>query len=359
MANAASTEDGNGFADFGIAAATPACRSDSTSNQRETRMFDKLKLTLAAVATGALMAPAAMADEIVTIGTGGVTGVYYPTGGAICRLVNKGRKEHGVRCSVESTGGSVYNINTIQAGELEFGVAQSDWQYHAYNGTSQFADHPFPGIRAMFSVHPEPFTLVVRADSGIESFEGLKGKRVNVGNPGSGQRATMEVVMDAFGMTMDDFALATEFKGSEMAKQLCDGNIDAMIYTIGHPAAAIKEAATTCDVMLVDVVGEPIDMLIAENPFYRRAIIKEDMYPGSSDGDVTTFGVGATFVTSDQISEETAYVVAKAVMENLDDFRGLHPAFANLDASEMVSDGLSAPLHPGAEKAYRELGLIE
>ncbi|KHQ50696.1 TAXI family TRAP transporter solute-binding subunit [Mameliella alba] len=321
-------------------------------------MFDNVKLG-AVVALGvACAAPMASAQEFISIGTGGVTGVYYPTGGAICRLVNKSRKEHGIRCAVESTGGSVYNINTIKAGELEFGVAQSDWQYHAYNGTSTFSDNPFPEIRAVFSVHPEPFTLLVRGDSGITGFEGLAGKRVNVGNPGSGQRATMEVVMDAFGMTMDDFALATEYKGSEMAKQLCDGNIDAMIYTIGHPAAAIKEAATTCDVQVIDVVGEPIDKLVGDNPYYRVATIPAGMYDGT-DSDVTTFGVGATFVTSADISEDVVYVVAKAVMENIDDFRQLHPAFANLDPAQMVKDGLSAPLHPGAEKAYKELGLIE
>ena len=297
-------------------------------------------------------------QQFISIGTGGVTGVYYPTGGAICRLVNRDRKEHGIRCAVESTGGSVYNINTIKAGELEFGVAQSDWQFHAFNGTSKFSDNPFPDVRAMFSVHPEPFTLIVRADSGIEGFEGLKGKRVNVGNPGSGQRATMEVVMDAFGMSMDDFSLATEYKGSEMAKEICDNNIDAMIYTIGHPAAAIKEATTTCDVKLVSVTGAPIDKLVADNPYYRVATIPGGMYAGT-DGDTTTFGVGATFVTSASVSDDVAYVVAKAVMSNLDDFRGLHPAFANLDAAQMISDGLSAPLHPGAEKAYKELGLMD
>lgn len=297
-------------------------------------------------------------QTFISIGTGGVTGVYYPTGGAICRLVNRDRKEHGIRCAVESTGGSVYNINTIKAGELEFGVAQSDWQYHAFNGTSKFADNPFPEVRAMFSVHPEPFTMIVRGDSGITSFEELKGKRVNVGNPGSGQRATMEVVMDAFGMTMDDFALATEFKGSEMAKEICDNNIDAMIYTIGHPAAAIKEASTTCDVKLVSVTGAPIDKLVADNSYYRVATIPAGMYTGT-DTDTTTFGVGATFVTSTSVPDEIAYIVAKAVLSNLDDFRGLHPAFADLDAAQMVKDGLSAPLHPGAVKAYKELGLME
>lgn len=300
----------------------------------------------------------AFAQEFISIGTGGVTGVYYPTGGAICRLVNRERKDHGIRCAVESTGGSVYNLNTIKAGELEFGVAQSDWQYHAYNGTSKFEENPFPEVRAMFSVHPEPFTLIVRADSGITSFADLEGKRVNVGNPGSGQRATMEVVMDAFGMDMDSFALATEYKGSEMAKQICDDNIDAMIYTIGHPAAAIKEATTTCDVNLISVTGAPIDALVEENPYYRVATIPGGMYAGT-DEDTTTFGVGATFVTSADVSDEVAYVVAKAVLSNLDDFRGLHPAFANLDAAQMIHDGLSAPLHPGAIRAYKELGLMD
>ncbi len=323
-------------------------------------MMGNLKISSIIAAASIAFAGAATAQDqqFISIGTGGVTGVYYPTGGAICRLVNRDRKEHGIRCAVESTGGSVYNINTIKAGELEFGVAQSDWQYHAYNGTSKFEENPFPEVRAMFSVHPEPFTLIVRADSGISSFEELAGKRVNVGNPGSGQRATMEVVMDAFGMDMDSFALATEYKGSEMAKQICDDNIDAMIYTIGHPAAAIKEASSTCDVKLVSVTGAPIDALVADNPYYRVATIPAGMYAGT-DTDTTTFGVGATFVTSADVPEETAYVVAKAVLANLDDFRGLHPAFANLDAAQMISDGLSAPLHPGAERAYKELGLME
>ena len=312
-----------------------------------------------AVLLGAMTAASmVVAQQFISIGTGGVTGVYYPTGGAICRLVNKSRKEHGIRCAVESTGGSVYNINTIKAGELEFGVAQSDWQYHAYNGTSKFADNPFPEIRAVMSVHPEPFTLIVRGDSDIDSFEGIKGKRVNVGNPGSGQRATMEVVMDAFGIGMDDLGLATDYKGSEMAKQLCDGNIDAMIYTIGHPAAAIKEATTTCDAKLVSVTGAPIDKLVADNPFYRVATIPGGMYQGT-DSDTVTFGVGATFVTSADVPEDVVYIVAKSVMENIDDFRGLHPAFANLEPAQMVKDGLSAPLHDGAMKAYKELGLIE
>lgn len=310
----------------------------------------------AAMIAGTFGAANAAEQQFISIGTGGVTGVYYPTGGAICRLVNKNRKEHGIRCSVESTGGSVYNINTIRAGELEFGVAQSDWQYHAYNGTSKFEDQgKFEDLRAVFSVHPEPFTLIVRKGTGIEGFADLKGKKVNVGNPGSGQRATMEVVMDAFGITMDDFALASELKGSEMAQALCDGKIDAMIYTIGHPAAAVTEAATTCDVELVSVAGEPIEKLIADNPYYRSATVPGGMYKGT-DNDVTTFGVGATFVTSAKVPDEVVYTVVKGVFENFSDFKGLHPAFANLKEEEMAKDGLSAPVHAGAAKYYAERG---
>ncbi len=318
-------------------------------------------LTSMALAAGlALGTGSAFAQQqFFSIGTGGVTGVYYPTGGAICRLVNQNRREHGLRCSVESTGGSIYNINTVRAGELEFGVAQSDWQYHAFNGTSRFDEAgAFENLRAVFSVHPEPFTLIVPGDSDIQSFEDLVGMRVNVGNPGSGQRATMEVVMDAFGIEMDDFAVATEFQGSEMAQALCNGQIDAMIYTVGHPAAAITEVSTTCDARLVNVTGSEIEQLIEENSYYRSATIPAGMYRGT-DEEVTTFGVGATFVSSADVSEEIVYTTVKAVFDNFSDFTGLHPAFANLTEEAMISDGLSAPLHPGAERYYRERGWIE
>ena len=323
-------------------------------------MLSKLRVVAAGLATVALMAPAAMAqEEFITIGTGGVTGVYYPTGGAICRLVNQGRRDHGIRCSVESTGGSVYNINTIREGELEFGVAQSDWQYHAYNGSSSFEDAgPFEDLRAVFSVHPEPFTVVARADSGITSIMDLQGKRVNIGNPGSGQRGTMEVLMEALGWTTDDFALATELKAAEQSAALCDNQIDAMVYTVGHPSGSISEATTACDSVLVEVSGEAVDQLIADNPFYRSAVIPGGMYRGN-DNDVTTFGVGATFVSSASVSEDVVYTLVKSVFDNIEDFKGLHPAFANLEPAEMATAGLSAPLHDGAAKYFREAGLIE
>ena len=294
-------------------------------------------------------------QKFVSIGTGGITGVYYPTGGAICRLVNKDRKEHGIRCSAESTGGSVYNVNTIQGGELEFGVAQSDVQYNAYEGKAQWDGKPFEGLRSVFSVHPEPVTIIARKDAGINNVTDLKGKRVNIGNPGSGSRATWDIMEAALGWTQDDLKLATELKSAETGQALCDDKIDAYMWLVGHPSALTQETLSTCDSNLVNATGPEIDKLVADNPFYRKATIPAGMYPGQ-DADVNAFGVGATFVTSADVPDDVVYVVVKAVFENFDDFKGLHPAFANLKEEEMIKDSLSAPLHPGAEKYYKERG---
>ncbi len=311
-------------------------------------------------AVGMSLAGGAVAQQtFISIGTGGVTGVYYPAGGAVCSLVNRGRAEHGIRCGVESTGGSVFNVNAIRSGELEFGVAQSDIQYNSFNGVNQFADAgAFEDLRAVFSLHPEPFTVVARADAGISSFEDLRGKRVNIGNPGSGQRATMDVVLEAMGWTTSDFAVASELPPAEQALALCDNNIDAMVYTVGHPSGAIQEATTACDSVLVNVTGPEIEGLVEANPYYRVAVIPGGMYRGT-DEDVTTFGVGATFVTSAAVPDDVVYAVTKAIFEGLDQFKALHPALGNLDPEQMVAEGNSAPLHDGAERYFREAGLME
>lgn len=312
-------------------------------------------VAVAASFSGAVFA----AQTFVTIGTGGQTGVYYVVGGSICRLVNKQTDVHGIKCT-HTTGGSVKNINGIRAGDLDMGVAQSDWQYHSYNGTApkQFPDGAYKDLRAVFSVHGEPFTVIARKDSGINSFADLKGKRVNVGNPGSGQRGTMEVVMEKMGWTMEDFKLASELKSSEQAQALCDNNVDAIIFTAGHPNGSIKEASTSCDVKLVNVGGPVIDKLVADNAYYAMATVPGGMYNGT-DEDVTTFGVGATFVSSTATSEATMYQIVKSVFGNFKRFRKLHPAFANLKQEDMVVNNLSAPLHDGAVKYYKEVGLIQ
>jgi TRAP transporter TAXI family solute receptor len=313
-----------------------------------------VKATTIALALG-VAGPTIAADQFISIGTGGVTGVYYPTGGAICRLVNKMRKQTGIRCSAESTGGSIYNINTVRAGELEFGVAQSDWQYHAYNGTSKFKDQgAFKELRAVFSVHPEPVTIIARDDSGVNNITDLKGKRVNIGNVGSGTRGTWEVIEETMGWSRSDLKLASELKSSETGQAVCDNKIDAYFWLVGHPSALTQESLATCATHLVSASAPAIDKLVADRPYYRVANIPAGMYNNKET--IKTFGVGATFVSSSNVSEKVVYTVVKAVFDNFDQFKKLHPAFANLKESEMIKDSLSAPLHDGAAKYYKERG---
>lgn len=319
-------------------------------------MTINLKICGAALAASMAVAGAAGADQFITIGTGGVTGVYYPTGGAICRLVNKDRKEHGIRCSVESTGGSVYNTRTIRQGELDFGVVQSDVQAAGLEGTGAFADDgPYPDLRSLFSVHPEPMHLMTRADAGIGEVADLAGKRVNIGNPGSGTRVLADALMNYHGISPDDFALAAELKSSEQSAALCDGKLDAAIWAAGLPNGSSQEATSTCDVRILALEGEGIDRLLAENSAYAAATIPGGMYPGNPD-DIPSWGPKATFVTSADTPDDVVYAVVSAVFDNFEDFKKLHPAFARLDEAEMIVDGLTAELHPGAEKYYMERG---
>ena len=321
-------------------------------------MLGTVRLVVVAALLAAAM-PGLAEQRYITIGTGGVTGVYYPAGSAMCRLVNKDTDQHGFSCSVESTGGSVYNLNVLRQGNLDMGIAQSDWQYHAYRGTSRFAeDGAFEGLRAVFSLHPEPLTIVARADSGIRSFADLKGERVNIGNPGSGQRATMKTVMEAVGWSKDEFALAAELKANEMASALCDNKIDAFAYVVGHPAGAIQKATTACDARLVELASEPIRQLVAERPFYAMAQIPGDMYRGNPEP-TTTFGVRATLVSSADVPADAVYALVSAVFDNFQAFRGLHPAFEVLEREAMTREAISIPLHEGAKRYYREQGLID
>jgi TRAP transporter TAXI family solute receptor len=307
----------------------------------------------------AFAAPAGVAQaqqKYITIGTGGVTGVYYAAGGAICRLVNKDRKVHNIRCSVESTGGSVFNINTIKAGELDMGVAQSDVHFNALKGVNQFKDAGAWGdLRAVMSLHPEPFTVLSRKEANVKSFADFKGKRFNVGNPGSGTRASMEELLAAMGWKMADFSLASELKADEHGPALCDGKIDGFFYAVGHPSANIQDPTTTCGAKLVSLTGPAIDKLVKEKPYYAYATIPGGLYPANPQ-ETKTYGVLATFVSSSKVPADTIYAVVKAVFDNFDEFKKLHPALANLKPEAMVKDGLSAPLHDGAVRYYKEKG---
>ncbi len=299
---------------------------------------------------------AAEAQEIV-IGTGSAAGVYFHVGRAICRLVE--RRVDGVDCSALATPGSLSNLGNLRGGAIEIGLVQSDWQFHAVNrsGPFQFMDDRFDGLRALFSVHSEPFTLVARRDSGIRKLDDLKGRRVNIGNPGSGQRATMAVVMAAKGWSKADFRLAEEMAAREQSLALCHGRVEAMTYTVGHPNDSVGKAVSLCDARLVTVGDADIDRLVAEHPYYAYTTIPGGMYPGNPDP-VRTFGVKATVMSSAEVDAELVYAVVKAVFDDLDRFRKLHPALGGLEARRMVREGLSAPLHEGALRYYNEKRLM-
>ncbi|MBW1700561.1 MAG: TAXI family TRAP transporter solute-binding subunit [Deltaproteobacteria bacterium] len=302
----------------------------------------------------------ALSKTFVTIGTGGVTGVYYPTGGAITRMINKKFKQYNIKATVESTAGSVYNINAVLSGDLEFGIAQSDRQYQAYHGLAEWSKRgPQKDLRAIFSIHPESITLIVSAKSGVRSVTDLRGKRVNIGNPGSGQLQNSKDVLAAFGIGINEIT-AEQVKALEAPGLLQDGKIDAFFYTVGHPNGNIKEATSgRLKVRIIPITGQGIDALLKKYPYYAKTIIPGKFYPNAlNTGDVESIGVKATFVTSKNLHEKIVYAVTKEVFDNLEDFKKLHPAYSVLTKEKMLK-GLSAPIHKGALKYYREAGLLK
>jgi len=305
---------------------------------------------------GALSIPA-FATEFITIGTGGVTGTYYPTGGAICRMMNKTRKETGIRCSVESTGGSVYNVNTINANELDFGIAQSDTVYQAYHGEGKFKGKAITGLRSVIAIYPELLALVVRKSSNIKKLTDIKGKKINIDIPGSGTRMTTDIVLDAFGIKHSDLALANELKSSEGPTMLKDNKIDGYFGVFGHPTANIKDAANSVDIDLVPIDGKPIDELVSKYPYYAKGVISKTFYKGV-DHDTPSIGVKAVLVTKDTVSEDIVYALTKTILDNFEAFKKLHPAYKTI-TKESLLEGLSIPQSKGAIRAFKEAGLIK
>lgn len=313
------------------------------------------KSVLSIALVGALSIPV-LGAQFITIGTGGVTGTYYPTGGAVCRMVNKLKKQTGIRCSVESTGGSVYNVNTIKAGELDFGISQSDTAYQAYNGQGKFEGKPQKNLRSVIAIYPELLAFVTRKDSGINTFTDMKGKKINIDVPGSGTRMTTEIVMDAFGVKGNSLALKSELKSTEGPNMLKDKKIDGYFGVFGHPTANIKDASNSLDINIVPITGSEIDKLVAKYPYYAKGTISGTFYKGVTE-DVPSIGVKAVLVSSTALDENAVYVVTKAILDNFEAFKKLHPAYKTITKKSLL-DGLSVPQHKGAIKAFKEAGLL-
>lgn len=312
--------------------------------------------TLALVGT---LAIPMFAAEFITIGTGGVTGTYYPIGGAICQMVNKNKKETNIRCSVESTGGSVYNVNTIKAGELDFGVSQSDTAYQSFKGEGKFKDAPVPELRSVMAIYPELLALIVSKKSGIQKITDVKGKKINMDSPGSGTAMTADVVFEAFGIKRSDLALVNELKSTEGPTMLQDNHIDGYFFAAGHPTANIKDASNSVDINIVPIEGAPLDQLVQKYPYYAKGKISGTFYKGVTT-DVPTLGVKAVLVTSSKVKDDVVYQVTKTILDNFDKFKELHPAIKDpLVTKESLLEGLSITQHPGAIKAFKEAGLLK
>lgn len=297
-------------------------------------------------------------QQLITIGTGGRTGVYYFAGGTICGFLNAQRWTTGLRCIAESTFGSIENLNAVRSGQATFGIVQSDWQYHAVTGTSVFATSgPDRDLRALFSLFPEPLTVVARPDAGIDRFVDLTEKRVSLGPVGSGGRATMQVVMDALGWTETDFAYAADLPMDSLASAICSGEIDAAVFIVAHPNLTVDSMINDCDARLVPLEGESIDAIVSEQPYYIETEIPAGTYSGQT-GSVPAFAIRATMIASSRTTPSLVESFVASVFDNLDELRASHPAFADLEPEMMISDGLTADLHIGAKRYYRAHGLL-
>ena len=294
----------------------------------------------------------------VVIGTANPVDIDYPLGGSICRLFNLDMSRHGLRCAEEISAGPAANIEALRGGRVDIGIVTSDVLADAVAGEGPFAaSESAKDLRVLFAGHADVLTLVAHQKSGIHSVEDLRGNRINIGNPGSRQRVSMERVMAALGLKRENFAAVHELSPAEQNRAFCANELDAIVYSVGHPNGLIRDATLTCHGALVDVSGPAIDRMLMEYGEYERTVIPGGTYL-VNPADVQTFGVRAVVVATTRMSDAVAYEVARAVFYNFDDFRRLHPAFQVLTVAEMVHRTGGAPVHPGAERYYREHGWL-
>lgn len=296
---------------------------------------------------------------VVSIGAGGVGGVYYAVGGAMCRMLSRAVLQTPYICKVDATGGSVFNLNALKTGELDFAMVQSDIGHHAYTGEAQFAAvGPYEPLRDVFSLHPESVTVVARKELEANDFQDLQGKRVNIGHPGSVARASVDQLLGAMGTDYQFFSRVTELRADELTEALCSGRIDAFVVSVGHPSAVVQDPAALCGAQLLPLTGAAVETLTQQFPYYAKVDIPGGIYTNNA-ANVPTYGVLSTVVTRADVDEQRVYDLVKAIFSNLDNFKRLHPSLDHLDKQRMTKDGLTMPLHPGALRYFREQGWVK
>ena len=293
------------------------------------------------------------------LGTGSVQGVYFPIGGVICRLLNRHKSLHRIRCSLESTGGSIYNLRELREGNFDIVFAQSDWQYHAYNGTSTFREEgPNKALRSIFALEPDPLALIVKTNSDIKRFDDLENRTVSFGYARSLQHRIINDLLAAKGWTDKNFKAVRRMSDTKQVGALCEDKVEAILLLASSLTDYLRDLSEDCKLRLVPIEAPEIADIIAEKPYYRIGEIPREMHL-DSEKDTVSFGLGATFVAQESTSPKAIYHVVKEVVENFKDFQSLHPSLETLNKKEMPYAGLTAPLHPGAIRYYREARLLK
>jgi len=306
---------------------------------------------MAVLALVVALAPAAMAQtQFLNIATGGTAGTYYPLGGAMAEIFNQNVR--GVEASVQATGASVANINMMAQGQVDLALVQNDIAFYAAQGLEMFRS-PIANLRGIANLYPEVIQIVARADSGIRTVEDLKGKRVAVGDAGSGTEANARQILAAAGLSYNDITVRY-LSFAEASNNLRDGHIDAAFVTAGIPTAAIQDVAATRDIVLVSVSPDLAARLQQEYPFYIAVTVPGGTYQGVNE-DVPTVAVGAMLAVRADLSEDLVYNLTKALFENLDRLAQAHVRGGDVSL-ETAKDGMSLELHPGAARYFDEVG---
>ncbi len=294
----------------------------------------------------------------IYIGTGSVQGVYFPIGGVICRLLNRHTSDHNIRCTLESTGGSINNLNRLREGDFDIVVAQSDWHHHAYHGTSTFEKHgPNPQLRSVFALEADPLALIVRQDSTILEFDHLEDRTVSLGYSRSLQHRILDHYLELKGWTADKFKEVVLMSDAKQGAALCKQEVEAILLLSSSMNDYLADLPEDCALRLVSIDDEVVDQVIDNHPYYRKGAIPSSMSMGSQEA-IQSFGLGATFVAMESTSNKAVYHVVKEIVENFRDFKSLHPSLQMIKTQELSSSALTAPLHPGAIRYYREARLL-
>lgn len=291
----------------------------------------------------------APAKKFINIATGGTAGVYYPLGGAIAEILNKNIP--GMNATAQTTGASVANINMLKDGKVELALVQNDTTYYAFNGTEMFKDKQVPGVRGVSTLYNETIQIIVMENSPIKTIDDLKGKKIAVGSIGSGTEANARQILEVYGITYND--LKPQYLSfGEAANGLKDGNVDAAFVTAGYPTAAIQDIAFQNKVRLISFEADKADALIKKYPFYAKQTVKANTYPGQT-ADTPTVAVKAMLVVPEKLDADTVYQITKAIYTNTDRLKAAHKLGEGI-AKETAAEGMPIPLHPGAEKFFKE-----